>query len=98
VLADPRRQLVEGRAAEVGSLLERSRRVVGHRLDHAQSDLGHALARVVALSPLATLERGYAVLQRADGAVVTDPAQVAAGAELHARVAGGDFGVTVRPS
>ncbi|GAA5009054.1 exodeoxyribonuclease VII large subunit [Kitasatospora paranensis] len=98
VLADPRRQLVDGRAAEVGSLLERSRRVVGHRLDHAQSDLGHALARVVALSPLATLERGYAVLQRADGAVVTDPAQVAAGAELHARVAGGDFGVTVRPS
>jgi exodeoxyribonuclease VII large subunit len=98
VLADPRRQLVDGRAADVASLLERSRRVVGHRLDHAQSDLGHALARVVALSPLATLERGYAVLQRADGAVVTDPAQVAAGEELQARVAGGDFGVTVRPS
>ncbi|MFD9126459.1 exodeoxyribonuclease VII large subunit [Kitasatospora sp. NPDC059571] len=97
VLAAPRQQLVDGRAAEVTGLLQRARRVVGHRLDHAQSDLGHALARVVALSPLATLERGYAVLQRADGAVVTDPAQVAAGEALHARVAEGGFEVTVRP-
>ncbi|MFD0349022.1 hypothetical protein ACFQ0M_29190 [Kitasatospora aburaviensis] len=35
------------------------------------------------------------MLQRADGAVVTDPAQVAAGDALHARVAGGGFSVTV---
>ncbi|MEW1912811.1 exodeoxyribonuclease VII large subunit [Kitasatospora sp. NPDC085895] len=96
VLAAPHR-LVEDRAAEVTALVERGRRVLGHRLDHAQTDLGHALARVVALSPLATLQRGYAVLQRADGAVVTDPAQVAAGDELHARVAEGGFGVTVAP-
>ncbi|MEV6211062.1 exodeoxyribonuclease VII large subunit [Kitasatospora sp. NPDC051914] len=94
VLAAPHR-LVEGRAEELTALVERSRRVLGHRLDHAQTDLGHALARVVALSPLATLQRGYAVLQRADGTVVTDPAQVAAGDGLHARVAGGGFEVTV---
>ncbi|MEV4615714.1 exodeoxyribonuclease VII large subunit [Kitasatospora sp. NPDC049258] len=93
VLAAPHR-LVEGPAAEVRALLERSRRVLGHRLDHAQTDLGHTLARVVALSPLATLERGYAVLQRADGMVVTDPAGVAAGERLHARVAAGAFEVT----
>ncbi|GAA1100663.1 exodeoxyribonuclease VII large subunit [Kitasatospora arboriphila] len=96
VLAAPHR-LVEDRAAEVTALVERERRALGNRLDHAQTDLGHALARVVALSPLATLQRGYAVLQRADGAVVTDPAQVAAGDELHARVAEGGFGVTVVP-
>ncbi|WP_431680229.1 exodeoxyribonuclease VII large subunit [Kitasatospora sp. KL5] len=94
VLAAPHR-LVDGRAEELTALVERSRRVLGHRLDHAQTDLGHALARVVALSPLATLQRGYAVLQRADGTVVTDPAQVAAGDGLHARVAGGGFEVTV---
>lgn len=93
-LAAPR-QLVAGRAEEVAQLRDRARRVLGHRLDHAQTDLGHALARVVALSPLATLERGYAVLQQPDGTVVTDPAQVAAGELLHARVAQGSFDVTV---
>ncbi|MFJ8437393.1 exodeoxyribonuclease VII large subunit [Kitasatospora griseola] len=86
-------EAVAARGAEVTALTERARRVLGHRLDHAQTDLGHALARVVALSPLATLERGYAVLQREDGAVVTDPAQVAGGEALRARVAGGSFGV-----
>ncbi|WP_354642144.1 exodeoxyribonuclease VII large subunit [Kitasatospora camelliae] len=96
VLAAPR-QAIDARAEEVTALLERSRRVLGHRLDHAQTDLGHALARVVSLSPLATLQRGYAVLQKADGHVVTDPAQVAAGEELHARVAEGGFSVTAKP-
>ncbi|MER5635861.1 exodeoxyribonuclease VII large subunit [Kitasatospora sp. NPDC002227] len=95
VLAAPHR-LVDGPAGEIDSLLERSRRCLGHRLDAAESDLGHTLARVVALSPLATLERGYAVLQRADGHVVTDAAQVTPGEQLHARVAEGGFGVTVR--
>ncbi|GJF30045.1 exodeoxyribonuclease 7 large subunit [Kitasatospora sp. NE20-6] len=94
VLAAPQR-LVDGRADEVAALLDRARRVLGHRLDHAQTDLGHTLARVVALSPLATLQRGYAVVRKADGAVVTDPAQVAAGEELHVRVAEGGFGVAV---
>ncbi|WP_030236546.1 exodeoxyribonuclease VII large subunit [Streptomyces sp. NRRL S-350] len=93
-LAAPHRML-DGRAQEVEGLLERARRTLRHRLDHAQSDLGHTLARVVALSPAATLERGYAVLQRTDGTVVTDPAQVAPGEGLRARVAGGGFPVTV---
>ncbi|GAA4862868.1 exodeoxyribonuclease VII large subunit [Kitasatospora terrestris] len=92
-LAAPQQALV-ARGEELEALLGRARRVLGHRLDHAQTDLGHALARVVALSPLATLERGYAVLQKADGEVVTDPARVAAGETLHARVAGGGFDVT----
>ncbi|NUS15780.1 MAG: exodeoxyribonuclease VII large subunit, partial [Streptomyces sp.] len=39
--------------------------------------------------------RGYAVLQRADGAAVRDPAEVAADEELRARVAEGDFTVRV---
>ncbi|MFC8719266.1 exodeoxyribonuclease VII large subunit [Kitasatospora sp. NPDC057198] len=90
-------EAVAARGAEVEALVERARRVLGHRLDLAQSDLGHALARVVALSPLATLERGYAVLQKADGTVLTDPGQAADGEALRARVAGGSFGVRVEP-
>ena len=53
--------------SEVDALVERSRRVLGHLLDRADSELAHTRARVVALSPAATLERGYAVLQRPDG-------------------------------
>ena len=41
------------------------------RLDRAADDIGHQRARARALSPLATLQRGYAVLQDADGHVVT---------------------------
>ena len=95
VLAAPHR-MVDDRAAELAALLERSRRTLHHRLDRASSDLEHTLARVVALSPAATLQRGYAVLQREDGAVVRDPAQVGAGDVLRARVAEGGFTVTVR--
>jgi exodeoxyribonuclease VII large subunit len=94
VLASPYR-MVDERAGELAALLERSRRTLDHRLGRAASELEHTLARVVALSPAATLQRGYAVLQRADGAVVRDPAQVASGEGLRARVAAGEFGVTV---
>jgi exodeoxyribonuclease VII large subunit len=94
VFAAPYRMLND-REGELELLLDRSRRTLQHRLDRAAAELGHTLARVVALSPAATLRRGYAVLQRADGAVVRDPAQLASGEQLRARVAEGEFGVTV---
>jgi exodeoxyribonuclease VII large subunit len=48
---------------------------------------------VRSLSPLATLERGYAVVQHADGRIVMDRADVEADELLRVRVARGDFGV-----
>ena len=66
-----------------------------HRLDRAADDLGHVRARVGALSPAATLERGYAVVQRADGAVVRRPAQVAPGERLRLRLAEGELAADV---
>ncbi|MBL0749474.1 exodeoxyribonuclease VII large subunit, partial [Nocardioides sp. G10] len=42
---------------------------LSHRLDRAADDIGHQRARAQALSPLATLQRGYAVLQDADGRI-----------------------------
>ncbi|MEU8764936.1 exodeoxyribonuclease VII large subunit [Streptomyces sp. NPDC048659] len=92
VMERPRR-MVEVREEEVAALLARGRRTFGHLLDRAESELSHTRARVRALSPAATMERGYAVLQRADGSVVRDPAEVAADEELRARVAAGDFTV-----
>ncbi|HVW80713.1 MAG TPA: exodeoxyribonuclease VII large subunit [Mycobacteriales bacterium] len=46
-------------------------------------------AQVAALSPQATLDRGYAVIQRAGGQVVRDAAEVPVGERLSARVAAG---------
>ncbi|WP_328330845.1 MULTISPECIES: exodeoxyribonuclease VII large subunit [unclassified Streptomyces] len=90
-------RMVEEREEAVDALVERSRRTLRHLLDRADSELSHTRARVVALSPAATLERGYAVLQRENGAVVRAPGEVADGEPLRARVAGGELGVTVSP-
>ncbi|AIA05686.1 exodeoxyribonuclease VII large subunit [Streptomyces noursei] len=88
-------RMVEEREEQVTALLERGRRTLGHLLDRADSELVHTLARVVALSPKATLQRGYAVLQKPDGTAVRTPAEVAVDEELRARVAEGAFRVRV---
>ncbi|GGX89804.1 exodeoxyribonuclease VII large subunit [Streptomyces hiroshimensis] len=88
-------RMVEEREDRIDALTARARRTLGHLLDRADSELSHTHARVVALSPAATLRRGYAVLQHADGSVVREAAEVAPEEELRARVAEGEF--TVRP-
>ncbi|MEU8030891.1 exodeoxyribonuclease VII large subunit [Streptomyces sp. NPDC049099] len=93
-MEDPHR-MIDERAGQVASLVERSRRTLGHLLDRADSELTHTHARVVALSPAATLKRGYAVLQRSDGHVVRGPDEVTEGEALRARVADGEFTVKV---
>jgi exodeoxyribonuclease VII large subunit len=95
VLADPT-TLVSSRAADVAGLRDRSRRCMHAALDRAGHDLEHTRARVLALSPKATLDRGYAVVQRTGGAVVRDPAEVTAGEALRIRVAVGELEATVR--
>jgi exodeoxyribonuclease VII large subunit len=87
-LADPRSGLA-GRLDEVAALRARSRRVLGHVLDRAEDDLGHQLARVRALSPLATLRRGYAVLSDAEGTLFSSVTDVTAGQAVTIRVADG---------
>ena len=61
----------------------------GTALDRAADDVGHHRARARALSPLATLQRGYAVLQDADGHVLTSVAGVTGGSAIGVRVADG---------
>ena len=87
-LADPR-SLVDARLDEVAQLRARARRCFGHAVDRAVDDVAHQRARARALSPLATLQRGYAVLQDAEGHVVTSVAGVAPGAAVTVRVADG---------
>jgi exodeoxyribonuclease VII large subunit len=93
-LADPASGF-EARAREVGELRDRTRRCLGHQLDRAAADLTHQLARVRGMSPLATLKRGYAVVQDSAGHVVTGVDQAAVGDELSVRVYDGRLGVVV---
>ncbi|MFF1694076.1 exodeoxyribonuclease VII large subunit [Streptomyces sp. NPDC058257] len=86
-------RMIEEREEQVSALVDRSRRTLGHLLDRAESELTHTHARVVGLSPAATLQRGYAVLQKADGSVVRAAEEVTADEELRARVAEGEFTV-----
>ncbi|MCW2814095.1 MAG: xseA [Nocardioides sp.] len=87
-LADPR-TLVDARSDELDALRQRARRCLVHQLDRAADDIGHQRARARALSPLATLERGYAVLQDVDGHVLVSVGDTRPGAAVSVRVADG---------
>jgi exodeoxyribonuclease VII large subunit len=95
-LASPT-SLLGTRSAEVTAIVERARRCLASRLDRADDDIRHQRARARALSPLATLERGYAVLQDGAGHVVTSVDGVSAGAEVTIRVADGRIAAVVSP-
>ena len=86
------RARLEREAGQAEALRERARRHMRGAVAAAANDLAHVRARVRTLSPQATLDRGYAVVQLADGQVVRDPAE--ASGRLRVRVAGGEFGAT----
>jgi exodeoxyribonuclease VII large subunit len=96
VLSNPGAALTV-RAREIEALRARARRRTEGLLDTERHALASQLARVRALSPAATLERGYAVVQHPDGTVLRDAAAAAAGDQLAVRLASGRLDVTVMP-
>jgi exodeoxyribonuclease VII large subunit len=95
IFADPMVAVTE-RATVVAELTDRARRCMANRLDRAADDIAHRLARVRTLSPLATLKRGYAVLQTTDGSVITDAEAVSEGDLVDARLAAGRMSLQVQ--
>ena len=93
-LADPV-AAVDVRAGQVLALRARAHRVVVACIEHDSRDVENARLRVAALSPAATLERGYAVVRKLNGSVVRSIEAVMAGDALRIRVADGDIDVTV---
>jgi exodeoxyribonuclease VII large subunit len=85
-LAAPVRE-IERRQELLAGLTERARRCLSATLDRAEDDVTHTRARLLALSPAATLRRGYAIVQRPDGRVVRRAAEVPAGERLTLRFA-----------
>jgi exodeoxyribonuclease VII large subunit len=92
VMADPTALVVRQRERLVG-LRDRARERMVTRLHRADDEVRHLAARVRALSPQSTLQRGYAVVQHRDGRVVRSPAELEPDELLRVRVADGDFGV-----
>ncbi|MDT5034596.1 MAG: exodeoxyribonuclease large subunit [Actinoplanes sp.] len=83
--------LVDQREAEVSQLRDRALRSLDQRLGRADDDLRHTVARLRGLSPAATLQRGYAIVQRADGHVVRAADEVKTDDHLRVRLAEGEL-------
>ena len=95
VMKDPH-VLITTRAEIIAGLRDRSNRSFGSSLKLAKEELKQIKARVRALSPQSTLDRGYSVVQLADGQIVTDPKKVKAGDELRLRLAKGETKATAK--
>lgn len=87
------------RVADVRGSQQRLRAAVSRRLESNRLRLSELARALNAVSPLATLQRGYAILIDIDsGHVVRSQAQVTSGTLLTARVADGEFTVRVQES
>lgn len=80
---------------ELTTAWARARSGLVRRLEREHDRLEHLRRTGRVLSPESTIERGYAVVTTALGAVVTAADQVQVGDLLRVRVASGDFAVTV---
>jgi exodeoxyribonuclease VII large subunit len=88
-------RMIETGQDETERILARTRSRLANLLALAEADNAQLLARVISLSPQAVLNRGYAVLWDADGALIRKAAEAVPGARLQARVADGEFAVQV---
>jgi len=94
VLRDPA-VMITSRLEIITSLRDRSIRSFQGRLAIAQEELQQVTARVRALSPQATLDRGYAVVQLADGSIARDSTALKDGEKLRIRLAQGETSAMV---
>jgi exodeoxyribonuclease VII large subunit len=94
VLRDPT-VMITSRLEIITGLRDRSIRSFQGRLAIAQEELQQVTARVRALSPQATLDRGYAVVQLADGSIARDSDALKDGEKLRIRLAKGETSATV---
>jgi len=87
--------LITSRAEIIVALRERSWRSFGGHLKLAKEELIQIKARVRALSPQATLDRGYSVVQLTTGEIARDANALKVGDLLRLRLAKGESHATV---
>lgn len=82
---------------QVDELGQRSQRALAHTLALRRAQVGALEARLAALSPLATLERGYAIVRRRDdGQLIRQVSQVRDWDWVQIRVQDGEFEAITR--
>jgi exodeoxyribonuclease VII large subunit len=74
---------------------QRLQRAIEQRCERDETRLHHLGRALHAVSPLATLERGYAILFEATGQVLRSVQHVAIGTPLRARLADGELALRV---
>jgi exodeoxyribonuclease VII large subunit len=93
-LARGARGVVEGRRRRLEQAHERLRRAPALAVERKRARLEHSAGRLRALSPRATLQRGYAIVRSGDE-IVRSTAAVATGEAIDVEVANGRFGARV---
>jgi exodeoxyribonuclease VII large subunit len=86
----PREQLIR-RAQRIDELEARLQRAAHAHFSNAKTRLGSAMRTLHAVSPLATLNRGYAIVLKTDGTIVKSTQEVTLGETITARVGDGQL-------
>ena len=94
VMKDPH-VIITSRAEIITAYRQRSHRSFAGHVKVAKEELVQIKARVRALSPQATLDRGYSVVQLANGDIARDAKALKAGDLLRLRLAKGEANATV---
>ncbi|WP_234407211.1 exodeoxyribonuclease VII large subunit [Microterricola viridarii] len=90
VLADSS-WIIESRGQDLTRYVARGVELVERRIERAGTQTAELRAQLRALSPQATLDRGYAIAQLPDGTALRAAAQAPAGTELRITVADGSI-------
>ena len=88
VMADPQ-VMISSRRELIDGLWVRSFRTTAHRIALAFEEVGALRTAVRTLSPQSTLDRGYSVIQKSDGALVRSASEITSGEHLRLRLAQG---------
>jgi len=86
---------LRGGRQRVDELARRTGIALAHRLQLSQARLAGLEQHLDSLNPMAVLGRGFAVVSRQDGSVVSSVGQVSSGDVLDVRVADGSFATRV---
>ena len=81
-------------SSTITNMRQRLSLTISSRLDSEMRELTQVRARVRALSPQSTMDRGYSVVQLPDGSVVRNASQVKSGDALRLRFASGETSAT----
>jgi len=91
VMREPQ-TIVTTRVEIINGLVSRSHRSMSSAIAIAVEEIGGLRTQVRTLSPQATLDRGYSVVQKSDGSVLRKASEVKSGEKLRLRLAQGEVG------